>query len=268
MGGGGGAGGNGGKTGDQEMRTMRRSWWSGVALVLFPVVAFLSGEASRAQDDFKPEEGYTSLFNGKDLTGWRYVGSKENLEGKTETSDQRVQVMNGVIVMNPKDAKGKGGIRDLYTVKEFNQSFHLKLQFRAGLKADSGVYIRGPQLQVRDYPRFGGQYSKIPGFKLDDWNDLDITVSGKTTRTTVNGKPLTDQDVFELAVKDGKPTARLNGKEVAVANYQHLEVAYALCKNNGEVLEKAFQIPLKGGIGLQAETGKFEYRHIRIKELP
>jgi hypothetical protein len=254
-------------------QTMQHSWWRWIAVVLLPVVAFVSAESTRAKDDFKPEEGYTSLFNGKDLTGWHYVGSKENLEGKTETADQRIQVMDGAIVMNPKDANGKGGIRDLYTIKEYNKPFRLKLQFRAGLKADSGVYIRGTQLQVRDYPRFGGQYSKIPGFKLDDWNDLDITVSGKTTRTTVNGKTLTDQDVFELAVKDGKPSARLNGKDVAVAIYQHAEVAYALCKNNGEILEKAFQVPLKGGtgkegIGLQAETGKFEFRHIRIKELP
>jgi len=53
-----------------------------------------------------------------------------------------------------------------------------------------------------------------------------------------------------------------------VAVYQFSEVAHALCKNNGEVLEKSFPIPLKGGIGLQAETGKFEFRRIRVKELP
>jgi hypothetical protein len=42
----------------------------------------------------------------------------------------------------------------------------------------------------------------------------------------------------------------------------------AECKCNGEVLEKAFKVPAKGGIGLQAETGKFEFRRIRIKEMP
>jgi hypothetical protein len=224
--------------------------------------------AAAAEDEFQVEPGYTSLFNGKDLTGWRYVGSKESLEGKTETADQRFQVVNGIIVANAKDAKGKGGIRDLYTVQEFNQPFHLKLQFRASLKSDSGVYIRGPQLQVRDYPRFGGQYSQVPGFKLDDWNDLDITVSPKTVVTTVNGKALTGKDDFELRYKDGKAEARLNGKEITVTNYQRTEGAFALCKNNGQVLEQAMKVPLKGGIGLQAETGKFEFRHVRIKVLP
>ena len=43
--------------------------------------------------------------------------------------------------------------------------------------------------------------------------------------------------------------------------------AAALCTCNGEVLEKAFKVPAKGGIGLQAETGKFEFRRIRIKEM-
>jgi Domain of Unknown Function (DUF1080) len=42
----------------------------------------------------------------------------------------------------------------------------------------------------------------------------------------------------------------------------------AECKCNSEVIEKAFKVPATGGIGLQAETGKFEFRRIQIKELP
>ncbi len=249
---------------------MRCTFWNWLVLACLAVVLSVTTNAARAADDFKPEEGYTSLFNGMDLTGWRYLGSKESLEGKTETPDKRIQVVDGVIVCNEKDSQGKGGIQQLFTVKDYDKPFRLMLQFRASLKSDSGVYLRASsaQLQVRDYPRFGGQYSKVPGFKLDDWNDLDITVGGKETRLTVNGKQLTDKDEFELTVKNGKPSAKLNGKEIDVAAYQFSEVAYALCKNNGEVLEKAFPIPLKGGIGLQAETGKFEFRRIRVKELP
>ena len=40
---------------------------------------------------------------------------------------------------------------------------------------------------------------------------------------------------------------------------------YAEC--NGEVIEKAFKVGAKGGIGLQSEAGKFEFRRIRIKEM-
>src|SRR5262249_13973552 len=130
---------------------------------------------ARAADEFKVEEGYKSLFNGKDLTGWRYAGSKESLEGKTETSDKRFEVVDGVIVANEKDVNGKGGIKDLYTLGDVNKEFHLKLEFRASLKSDSGVYIRGPQLQVRDFIRRIEQ-KQLKKFKNDDWNELDITV--------------------------------------------------------------------------------------------
>lgn len=42
----------------------------------------------------------------------------------------------------------------------------------------------------------------------------------------------------------------------------------AICKCNGEMIGLPMKIPEKGTIGLQAEIGKFEFRRIRIKELP
>jgi len=222
-----------------------------------------------AQDTFKPEEGYTSLFNGKDLSGWVYKPSaKESLEGKMETPDKRIEVKDGIIVVNEKDDKGKGGIKDLYTIKEFDKDFNLKLEFRAAEKADSGVYIRGPQLQVRDFIR-RGEMKHLKNFKNDDWNELDITVSGPVYSATVNGKAVSEKDNLEVTYKDGKPQARLNGMPVDVNNIQVTGGDAAVCKCNGEIMEKvAMKVPFKGGIGLQAETGKFEFRRIRIKELP
>ena len=85
--------------------------------------------------------------------------------------------------------------------------------------------------------------------------------------TTVNGKTLTEKDVLELSVKDGKPAAKLNGENIEVNAVQVTVNAVAECKCNGEVTEKAMKIPSKGGIGLQAEVGKFEFRHIRVKVL-
>ena len=212
------------------------------------------------------EAGYTILFNGKDLTGWQYPGKKGMaLDGKTETSDKRFEVKDGIIIANEKDKDGKGGIKDLYTAKEFNKPFHLKLEFRAAPKADSGVYIRGPQLQVRDYPTVGPY--KTVKFKDADWNELDVVVRNGVVTTTVNGKPVTEKDVLELTVKDGKPTAKLNGKDVPVEAVAVSVGAAAECKCNGEVIEKAMKVPNKGGIGLQAEVGKFEFRRIRVKEL-
>ena len=182
-----------------------------IALATF-FAAFQSGFAGR--------DKFIDLFNGKDLTGWRYSGPKgKSTAGMTQTPDGRVEVKDGVIVMNAKDAKGKGGIRDLYTDKSFDKDFVLKMQFRAESKADSGVYIRGPQLQVRDFIRRNEQ-KHLKNFKNDDWNDLVITVKGTEATYTVNGEKL-------------KP--------------------------------EKMKIPAKGPIGLQAETGKFEFRNVQIK---
>jgi hypothetical protein len=246
---------------------MKRAQGGLAALVAaLAIAAVISTEAGQAADDFKPEAGYTSLFNGKDLTGWRYPGSKgAMLDGKTETPDKRIQVVDGIIVVNEKDDKGKGGIKDLYTVQEFPKDFHLKLEFRAAPRADSGLYIRGPQLQVRDYPTVGPYKPK--GFKNADWNELDVTVKNKTIITSVNGKSLTDKDVLDVSFKDGKPEAKLNGKGIEINNIQISIGPAALCKCNGEILETAMKVPAKGGIGLQAEVGKFEFRRIRIKEM-
>ena len=55
--------------------------------------------AASPADEGKIEEGYVALFNGKDLSGWRY-GKKGRtaLEGKTETPDRRFKVKDGAIV--------------------------------------------------------------------------------------------------------------------------------------------------------------------------
>lgn len=183
-----------------------------------------------AADDFKLEEGYTSLFNGKDLTGWKYgdVPPKkkpptEVLDGKTESSDKRFEARDGFIVANI----GRGPNMAIYTAKEFNKDFHLKLEFRASVeskKNNSGVFIRGPQLQLDAVTEGGltGVFKNIKNFKLGDWNEIDITVQG----------------------------------------------TLATCKCSGELIGKAMKIPATGTIGLQAEIGRFEFRRIRTKVLP
>ena len=233
------------------------------------VLVGMTTTAGQAADDFKVEDGYVSLFNGKDLTGWVYPGAKgKSMDGQTETPDKRIEVKDGIIVVNEKDKDGKGGIKDLYTAKEYNGNFNVRLEFRAALKADSGLYIRGPQLQVRDFIRRGEQ-KQLKNFKDDGWNELDITVKGGIISTTVNGKTVTEKDVLELAVKDGKPTAKLNGQPIDVTSVQVSVSNVATCLCNGEALApKTMSVPAKGGIGLQAETGKFEFRRVRVKELP
>lgn len=240
---------------------MFRSLLRGSALLALAITLFAEPAPGGAADDFKLEDGYKSLFNGKDLSGWTYRAMpKDSLENKTETADKRFEVKDGIIIVN----EGKG-VTAIDTAQSLPAAFHLKLEFRAAPKADSGVYIRGPQLQVRDYPTVG-PYKDVK-FNKGDWNELEITVTSPVYSAKVNGKDVGDKDVLELTFKDGKPVAKLNGKEVDVGNIQVQGGPAALCKCNGEMIEKAFPVPDKGGIGLQAETGKFEFRRIRVKDL-
>jgi hypothetical protein len=215
-----------------------------------------------AGDDFKPEPGYVSLFNGKDLTGWKY-GPEKDLAGMTETADKRFRVEGGIIIAE----EGKG-IKDLYTIQAFNGEFNLKMEFRAALKADSGVYVRGQQLQVRDFHR-RNEMKQLKKFKNDDWNELDFTVKNAVPSNLVNGKALLDSDELIVLVKGNKATATLNGKVVDISKIDLSIGAVAKCLCNGEFMEN-MKIPTKSGqgIGLQAESGKFEFRRIRVKEMP
>jgi hypothetical protein len=193
-------------------------------------LAFMSGHLGRAAD-FKLEEGYVSLFNGKDLSGWEYGDvppvkkpmPRQKLEGKTSTSD-------GVFLVTDKHLVATGKkIKALYTTRAYNKDFQIKFQFRASAdkpKDNSGLFIRGPQLQLDATNQKGsltGVFRAIKNFNVGDWNDIEVTVKGTE----------------------------------------------AVCRCNGElIMKKPMKIPATGQIGLQSEYGKFEFRQIRIKEAP
>ena len=176
-------------------------------------------------EDFTPEPGFVSLYNGKDLTGWGYRDKEqkilETFDGKTEASDGRYSAKPGILVVNPLDPAKGPKLRQLWTAKEFPKNFILKIEFRAEVNADSGIFLRKPQLQCRDY-LVAGPYKELKKYKPQDWNQIIVTV------------------------KD---------------NVAH-------CECNGEVLEDALKLPESGPIGLEADRGQMEYRHIQIKELP
>lgn len=137
-------------------------------------------------DEPKAAPGTIELFNGKDLTGWGYKSKDKfvSFDGKTESSDKRYSAKDGILVVNP----GKG-IAQLWTEKKFPKDFELKLEFRAAVNADSGLFVRGPQLQVRDY-LVAGPYKQLKKYKPQDWNEIVVVVKGETAYCTCNGEVL------------------------------------------------------------------------------
>ena len=144
--------------------------------------------ASRA-DEPNPAAGTIELFNGKDLTGWGYKSKDKftSFDGKTEASDQRYSAKDGILVVNP----GKGTAQ-LWTAAKFPKDFELRLEFRAAVNADSGLFVRGPQLQVRDY-LVAGPYKKLKKYKPQDWNEIVVVVKGEVAHCTCNGEVLEEK---------------------------------------------------------------------------
>jgi len=151
-----------------------------------------------------------SLFNGKDLSGWGFrptpprkprknprpnapvfVTIKEAVafDGKKQSSDGRYAAINGrLVVVTPTEGRR---IQQLWTTQEFGKDFVLKLEFRATPNADSGVFIRKPQLQCRDYT-VAGPYFDLKQYRPQDWYELIVTVKGGVAHATCNGELLTD----------------------------------------------------------------------------
>jgi len=211
------------------------------AAALRPVLATLR-LVETAAEGFTPEEGFESLFNGQDLTGWGYRPTSEAdkasairwqasdpnaaawpfvteavvFDGVPATPDGRFVVVGGRLVVTTAPEGRK--IQQLWTTREFPEDFVLKLEFRATPNADSGLYVRGPQLQVRDY-RLAGPYKDLPHYKAQDWNELVVTVRSGAVEATCNG----------------------------------------------DVLANDLKVPATGPIGLEGDRGQMEYRRIRIK---
>ncbi len=149
-------------------------------------VAFCLAAPAMRADEKKLEPGTIELFNGKDLTGWGYKlkDKFESFDGKTEASDKRYSAKDGVLTVNP----GKGTAQ-LWTSEKFPKDFELRLEFRAAVNADSGLFVRGPQLQVRDY-LVAGPYKELKKYKPQDWNEIVVIVKGEVAHCTCNGEVL------------------------------------------------------------------------------
>lgn len=161
------------------------------AASLKPLLA-TAGFIETNRDHFKPEKGFVSLFNGKNLDGWGFRDKKSmmlksDFSGKIASDDGRYQVINGrIVVTTPPEGRR---IQQMWTTMNFPENFILKLEFRATPNADSGVFIRRPQLQCRDYP-LAGPYKDLKNYKPQDWNELVIKVTDNKAHCTCNGEVL------------------------------------------------------------------------------
>ncbi len=202
-----------------------------VRVILQKVMDNLSGsEASYLKEaivrhlaEMSREEGFVSLFNGKDLSGWkglvenpikRKTLSDKALQIKQQAADsvmrQGWEVINGELVFN-----GTGD--NIATTKQYGDIEMLvdwKLD-KEGTEGDAGVYLRGtPQVQIWDVSRTdvgaevgsGGLYNnqkfeskplKVADNPLGEWNTFKIRMVGDEVTVYLNGELVTDNVPLE-----------------------------------------------------------------------
>ncbi len=195
------------------------------------------------------ETGFTSLFDGQTLHGWRLVGKHGGGYGVT----------NGAIYC----ALGGGG--NLFTEKEYSD-FILRFEFKLDDGSNNGIGIRAPlsgdaaylgmEIQIleegaaergkwgklRPAQYHGSVYDVVPAKKgalnpPGQWNEEQITASGRRIIVILNGKTILDTDLNEIT----DPAT--------------------LMKHPGLLRER-------GHIGFLGHNDYVEFRNIRIKELP
>ncbi len=172
-----------------------------------------------------PDAGYTSLFNGQDLTGWQYKAGPNVtagvFDGQAASNDARFTVANSIMLVHDRnrDPAANHPISQLYTVKKFSGDFELRLEFRAGVNADSGIFIGTKQLQCRDY-LVAGPYYNLKQYKPQDWNQIVIVVFGNVAHCTCNGEILEQA----MPVPAGPRDIGLEADRGPTLEYRNIEI--------------------------------------------
>ncbi len=168
-------------------------------------------------------EGYLSIFNGTDLTGWkglvenpikRAAMSSKELEQKQAAADKKMRdswrAVKGELVFS-----GEGD--NIATVKQYGD-FEMLVDWKLdpnGKEPDAGVYLRGtPQVQIWDISRTnvgaqvgsGGLYNnkkhpstplKVVDNALGEWNTFKIRMVGEKVWVWLNGELVVDNVTLE-----------------------------------------------------------------------
>ncbi|MCI0456619.1 MAG: DUF1080 domain-containing protein [Gemmataceae bacterium] len=155
----------------------------------------------------KPPAGFTLLFNGKDLTGWK----------TDKGQDTAWKVEDGAIYY-----VGKGG-RNLATAKNY-KDFELWMDWKITKGGDSGIYLRGqPQVQIWDEKEKGGsgglynnpkdKAGRVPLVVADrpvgKWNTFYIKMVGDKVTIKLNDKLVVDNAQFIPQGKSARPDGPL-----------------------------------------------------------
>lgn len=236
---------------------------------LFPMIMLailscgLAGMAALAADEPAlnvPPEGYRALFNGKDLAGWRGMGTDNPYQLAAKTEEERAaffaknqpgidahwKVVDGVLVND-----GQGPYAT--TIEDFGD-VELWVDYKTVPKADSGIYLRAtPQVQIWDS-------TETAKFKIGAdkgsgglWNN-SAGAPGKDPLVLAD-KPFGEWNRFRIVQVGARTTVWLNDK---------LVVDNAIMEN---YWDRKRPLLRRGPIQLQTHGGEIAWRNVFVREI-
>jgi hypothetical protein len=166
------------------------------------------------------DEGFRSIFNGNDLTGWQGLVENPVARVKMNTTElERKQAEANVMVpanWSVKDGciwfNGKGN--NLCSIAEYGD-FEMLVDWKISKDGDSGIYLRGtPQVQIWDTSRTevgaqvgaGGLYNNqvnpskplnVADNPVGDWNTFRIIMICEKVSVWLNGELVVDNVTME-----------------------------------------------------------------------
>jgi hypothetical protein len=214
--------------------------------------ALILGLTAAPSQDNVPPEGFTALFNGKDLTGWQGVVPLPRRSPDPAKYAEQVTAANAKVLPHwtVQDGvlcyDGKGD--SLQTAKDYGD-FELRVDWKITPKGDSGIYVRGtPQIQIWD----ADQHPEGSGGLFNNARHPSKPLKRAD-------RPAGQWNTFRIIVRGDKVTVHLNGE--LVVDQVTLENYWDRKKDPNAPL------PARGPIELQHHGSPLEFKNIFIKEL-
>ena len=220
--------------------------------VSFVALGLLACHAAAMAAD---EDGFVTLFNGKDLAGWKMAPTS------------RWVVEDGAITLARQEDGQEHNLDYLWTDEAYGD-FVLELECKVPEQANSGIFLRTADLKDPVYT--GIEIQVCNSYGIEHWGKGNC--SGAIYDCVVPAKNTMDKpgqwNHFRIMCQGSRITVALNGQQIAEMDLDQWTEPH----KNPDGTKNKFPVALKdfvrsGHIGLQDHGRRVWYRNIRVKRL-